>query len=130
MKNQNLCRYGTQHTTAKLFVLMKDGKRRSIAQAAVDLGLTESPVYSAVKKLRAQGEIRICAWSMSPVNGRFIAIWVIGKGADAPKPPRDEWMRPTRGEDEHTKRLAEELARPAFRHWTDVALFGPYEARA
>ena len=128
MKNQNMSRYNYQRTMPRLAALLKDKKPRTISQAAADLGLTESPVYVAAKKLRAEGKIHVSEWKMSPVNNRFIAVWIIGGGEDAPKPSRDEWVRPGSSEDEHSRRIAEELARPAFRHWQDVAFFG--EARA
>lgn len=123
-KNSNLSRYSCQKTSAKLYTLMKDGKRRTIAEAAHLLSLSDSPVYCAAKKLREEGELRICAWGMSEINGRFIAVWQIGGAPDALKPPRAAWKRPECSEEEHARRIAEELARPAFRHWQDAALFG------
>lgn len=127
MKNPNLSRFNYQKTAVRLLALMKDGKRRTIAEAARALNLTDSPVYCAARKLREDGDLHICAWNMSQINGRFISVWEFGAGDDAPKPPRDQWCRPTVTDDEHARRIAEELARPAFRHWQDAALFG--EAR-
>jgi hypothetical protein len=130
VKNQNLSRYNSQKTYVRLYALMKDGKRRTIFEAARELGLTDAPIYCAAKKLRDDGDLRICSWNMSEVNGRFIAVWQIGKGPDEPKPSREAWKRPNLSENEHARRIAAELARPAFRDPLVAALFGEYERRA
>lgn len=127
MKNMNLSRHGTLSTSTKLLNLMKDGKPRTIEQAAREIAYTDAPVYAAAKKLSSTGELHICDWGSSTVKGRFYSIWSIGPGPDKPKPFCDEWEMPGYN-DTWQKRIADELARPAFRHWMDVALFG--EARA
>ena len=127
MKNQNLSRHGQPRTRTRTFMLLKDGKPRTVAQLAVELRLTDAPVYCALRELRGSNEVRICSWNMSEINGRFISVWTVGSAPDEPKPPRAAWKKPDLSEDEHAKRVAAELARPAFRHWQDAALFG--EAR-
>jgi hypothetical protein len=126
VKNPNLSRFNYQKTAVRLFALMKDGKRRTIAEAARALNLTDSPVYCAARKLREDGELHICSWNMSQINGRFISVWEFGAGDDAPKPPREQWRRPVVTDDEHARRIADELARPAFRDPLIAAFYGEY----
>ena len=126
MKNPNLSRYNYQKTAVRLYALMKDGERRTISEAARMLHLTDSPVYCAAKKLREDGDLRICAWNMSEINGRFIAVWIYGSGPDEPKPAREAWKRPNVSDNEHARRIAEELARPAFRDPLVAAFYGEY----
>lgn len=74
-------------------------------------------------ELHECGEIHVESWRQS--RGTFAAVYRAGHAEDAPMPPElAERMRAYR--ETITTRADQKRNFKAFRHWTDIALFGEY----
>jgi hypothetical protein len=123
------------NATDKIHALLRDRKPRTMRQICDELGFVISTVSISMAQLRESHEVHIKAYDRGPKNCPM-AIWVIGRGTDAkkPKPLTQKQLvhseRTKIADREREKRLREEMARPAFRHWQDAALFGEYRGAA
>lgn len=94
----------------------------SIDQIAVVVGIGRRTAWTRVRSLVDDGRLT-CVREMKNMGRRVGVIPALYAAAEEPKEdPRLDLER--------ARKAAEALAQPAFRHWMDVALFGPAERRA
>jgi hypothetical protein len=58
-------------------------------------GIYRSVLYRMLKTMRKQCAVHVCGWERDAL-GRYVAVWTLGEGKDARKPPplpRDGTMR-------------------------------------
>lgn len=132
---------------ARIIAAIQD-KSLTVPEIRKATGLSQPCVQRAIDRLRLNGQAHLAEWRSIDVSAvpRWIAAYRYGNGADTPKPARQSVdlrrakqrayrakhveKKVGREEAELRKRIAEELARPAFRDPFIAQFFGPYEARA
>lgn len=119
-------------------------KPMTVIQISKETGLSIPCVKAVIRLLEADRMVHVPEWELAGHSHRRVAMYRYGQGENAPMPPlqtpeeraeknriwrqKNADRRAQKIEAERRARIAAELARPAFRHWMDVALFG--EARA
>lgn len=79
---------------AVLWKCLDDGG--SVEECVERTGLSRSTVYRLLKAARAANLVRVSAWTLGG-HSRWVAVWSLGNGRNAPKPPamdaRARWQR-------------------------------------
>jgi hypothetical protein len=108
---------------------IKDGGKYSILDIAFSTGLCRPTVERAMHFLHAAAQVHICDWGRVTECNLF-KIYTIGPGKDADRPPplpkseANKLYKLRRRLINQKAKLDAELAKPAFRHPQDIALFG------
>jgi hypothetical protein len=126
-------------------------KPRTVDRLQKSTGFASDTTRRIVKEQWRKGNCHICGWEKVSGNQQAQAIYRWGAGENVPRPPTDkaEMRRKNREyartaqlkkaienpqsldvEAKHLARIAEELARPAFRDPLVAALFGEYRRAA
>lgn len=113
------------------------------------VGFSYQCVKEALKLLQDEGAVYVCGWKDTDIS-HTVAMYAFGSEPNVPKPSPDRIRNRTsenlsrriqRGTDdgalvelqlelEIERKAKAALAQPAFRHWMDVALYGPAQEAA
>lgn len=80
---------------AKLIKLLLRGLS-STQDIANETGMDYETVRPMIKELRAEKVVRVGSWRLDSMGRASIAVWELGEGPDAPKPPSKTGLQRTR----------------------------------
>lgn len=99
-------------TAQKVIACLQDGGPATVATIATRLGLTNSVVDSAVRRMRAKpGTLHVVRWVRQVGRGgREAAVFALGVGKDAPRPNFEDAQRQAERRYNEKRRVASESA--------------------
>jgi hypothetical protein len=80
-------REGYSWVEAAIIAILDDGGRMTVKQLAAATGASAHATDTALNRQHGK-KFRVGDWSRSSIRGNWAALWELGSGDDAPRPPR------------------------------------------